>query len=76
MKMTAVFSQTEFVHGQFPFKSLEMTIDSNNSLGEKMCGGGGGGGQYLSFTDFLSKFLPKPFIFRQFLLLIPVCEHN
>ena len=71
MKMTAAFSQTEFIHGQFPFKSLEKTIDSSNSFREKMCGG-----KYLSFKDFLSKFLPKPFIFRQVLLLIPVCEHN
>ena len=29
MKKTAVFSQTEFIHGQFPFKSLEITIDSD-----------------------------------------------
>ena len=71
MNMTAVFSQTEFIHGQFPFKSLEMVIDSSNSFGEKMWRG-----KYLSFKDFLSKFLLKPFIFRQLLLLIPVCEYN
>ena len=71
MKVTAVFSQTEFIHGQFPFKSLEMTIDPTNSFGKKMCEG-----KYLSFKDFLSKFLPQSFIFRQFLFLIPVCEHN
>ena len=38
VKMTVVFSQTEFIHGQFPFKSLEMAVDSSNSFGEKMCG--------------------------------------
>ena len=36
--MTAVFSQIEFIHGQFPFKSLKLIIDSSNSFGEKMCG--------------------------------------
>ena len=71
MNMTAVFSQTEFIHGQFPFKSLEMIIDSSNSFGEKMWGE-----NICHLKIFLSKFLPKPFIFRQLLLLIPVCEHN
>ena len=58
MKMMPVFPQTEFIHGQFPFKSLEMTVDSSNSFGEKMCGG-----KYLSVQDFLLKFLRKPFNF-------------
>ena len=66
-------AQTEFIHEQFPFKSLEMTIDSivATRLVRKCAGE-----IFVNQRFFVEISSLALLFFDNFLLLIPVCEHN